>query len=60
MNGCNFRIAGEVALIECQQVSKAMNLHGRHQARVVDLLAGNGMGDYQLPPLPVNLLVVGQ
>ena len=58
MNGCDSGVPSKIPDVEGEQPSDLMDVHGRHQARIMYLYTGNGMADNQIPPLIMHGLAV--
>jgi len=53
-------VAREVTPIECEQMSDLMDVHRRDQPRIMNLHAGDRMGDNQNSPFPMHGFAVLQ
>jgi hypothetical protein len=60
MHGGEAWVAREIAGIERQQVSEAMNAHRCGKPRSVNLDADHSVRDHEPPPFVVDRLVIGQ
>src|SRR5713101_3161895 len=60
MDGRDVAVPKEVGSVQSEQVSDAMNPHYDDEAGIVDLHAGNRMGDDQAAPLHANPFVIRQ
>jgi hypothetical protein len=54
MNGRDSGVPHKIPRIEGEQPSDLMDVHGSDQAGIVHLDARNGVGNQQIPPLPMH------
>ena len=53
-------VRGKITFIEGQDPFDSMNVHGSHQACIMNLETSYLMGDNQPPPFPMHVSVVGK
>lgn len=60
LNDSDARISKEIMLIEREYVGDAVNVHRRHEPRIVYLYSGDGMDHHESPPFRMYTIRIRQ